>query len=231
MLTVSHISKQYHRSTVLKNISFEISKGAVVGIIGPNGAGKSTILKIITGFEQSDAGEIVFEQKKLLSLNEKVKLFAYMPEQLELYPEWYVVDFIKFIQDTTKYGKRELINKLNLNAVMSKKIKQLSKGYRQRLKLFVALSNDKPIVVLDEPFDGFDPIQLADILALIRKENSSGRTFILSIHQLSDAEKICDYYILLNEGELVAQGSLEFLQQKFGTEESSLEHLFMAALQ
>jgi len=230
MLTLSHITKRYQNTVVLNDISFDIPKGAVAGIIGPNGAGKSTILKIITGFEQSDSGDVIFEEKKLSLLDEKVALFSYMPEHLELYPDEYVADMIAFMQNATQYRDDALIEALGLNTVMSKRIRQLSKGYRQRLKLFFALSNRKEIVVLDEPFDGFDPIQLENILALIRKENANGRSFILSIHQLSDAEKICDYYILLNEGRLVAQGTIEVLQKKFGRKDGSLEQLFMAAL-
>jgi ABC-2 type transport system ATP-binding protein len=230
MLTLSHITKRYQNTVVLNDISIDIPAGAVAGIIGPNGAGKSTILKIITGFEQSDSGDLIFEERKLSSFDEKVALFSYMPEHLELYPDEYVADMIAFMQNTTQHKDKTLIETLGLYVVMSKKIKQLSKGYRQRLKLLFALSNRKKIVVLDEPFDGFDPIQLENILTLIRKENTNGRSFILSIHQLSDAEKICDYYILLNEGELVAQGTIEVLQKKFGREDGSLEQLFMAAL-
>jgi len=123
-----------------------------------------------------------------------------------------------------------LIDNLNLAAVENKKIRNLSKGYKQRLKLFLALSNNKPIVVLDEPFDGFDPIQLFDILELMKSENKKGRTFLISIHQLHNAEKICNYYILLNEGKVVAQGTIEQLRQKFGQVDTTLEQIFIAAL-
>ncbi|MCK5807431.1 ABC transporter ATP-binding protein [bacterium] len=230
MLTVSHIKKQYQRSVVLNDISFEVPQGVIVGVIGPNGAGKSTLLKIITGFEQSDGGHILFEQKKLATLDDKMALFSYMPEHLDLYPDWYLSDFIDFIKETTQYKNDDLLEKLGLVSVKNKKIAHLSKGYRQRLKLFVALSNSKPIVVLDEPFDGFDPIQLETMLEVIKKEKGNNRSFLISIHQLSDAEKICDYFVLLSEGLVVTQGGIEELRQQFGSENATLEQIFMAAL-
>ncbi len=230
MLTVSNICKAYHGSPVLEDVTFEIPEGSIAGIIGPNGAGKSTVLRIVTGFETADRGKVRFRDRKISSFREKTALFSYMPERIEIYPGYRVRDFIAFIEKATRFENPELIETLRLGTVWHKKIRNLSKGYKQRLKLFTALSNRKPILVLDEPFDGFDPIQLGAILDLLRQENAGGRVFFLSIHQLSDAEKICDYYILLNEGRMVAQGTLETLRRKFGHETSTLEAIFMAAL-
>ncbi len=230
MLTIRHIQKSYHHSLILHDIFFEIPRNTIAGIIGPNGAGKSTILKIVTGFENPDRGDVYFQDRKISSFDEKMSLFSYMPEHLMLYPDYYVHDFINFIQNTTAYKNPELIDRLNLASVKHKKIQHLSKGYKQRLKLFFALSNHKPIVVLDEPFDGFDPIQVSDILELIISENKKGRTFLVSIHQLYDAEKLCQYYILLNGGNVVAQGTIDTLRQKFGQINTTLEHIFIRAL-
>lgn len=146
-----------------------------------------------------------------------------MPESLQIYPDYYVEEFIRFINSSTDYVYKDLIEILNLDEVKSKKISHLSKGYHQRLKLFFALSNRKKIIILDEPFDGFDTIQLIEILEFIKSENRRGRTFLLFIHQLYDAEKICNYYVLLNEGRVVAEGSLEKLKRRFGGNIDSLE--------
>jgi len=230
MLKISNIKKRYGKITVLNDISFEIPSGVIAGIIGPNGAGKSTVLNIITGFENFNDGKISLNERKISSFKEKMSLFSYMPEKLEIYPEFLVKDFINFIQKTTKYKNNELIKSLNLFSVKNKKIKELSKGYKQRLKLFLALNNDKRIVILDEPFDGFDPIQLMDILELIKLENTQkNRTFLVSIHQLYDAEKICNYYILLNEGMVIAQGNIERLRRQFNNN-GNLEQIFIEAL-
>ena len=230
MLNLNNISKKYSKTIVLNKISFKIPKGSITGIIGPNGAGKSTLFKIIAGFENPDSGKIYLKDKVITSFNEKKKLLSYMPEYLEIYPYYYVSEFIQFIQKTTGHIDGELIKTLNLMNVMNKKIIHLSKGYRQRLKLFFALSNNKKIVILDEPFDGFDPIQLREIIKLIKSENRNGRTFILSIHQLHDAEKICNYYILLDEGKLIAKGNMKTLIKKFGKDSPSLEQMFIRAI-
>lgn len=233
MLKIKNISKQYNKVFALQSINFEIPEGSITGIIGPNGAGKSTLLDILTGLQHSDSGSIIFNDKPLESFTEKKKIFSYMPENLQIYPDYRTGDFIKFIQESTNYTDNTLIHTLNLDSVLNKKVRNLSKGYHQRLKLFAGLSNNKQIAVLDEPFDGFDPIQLMDILNLIKDENKNGRTFILSIHQLFDAEKICDHYVLLDEGDVVASGDLQALRKRYCNDDNraSLEKIFIKALQ
>ncbi len=164
MLTLNNITKRYLKTIALNKVSFKVPEASITGIIGPNGAGKSTLLEIISGFQNPDFGQIYLYNKPLGAFCEKKSVLSYMPERLNLYPDYYVCDFIKFIQKATKYVDMDLIEVLNLGKVRDKKIRYLSKGFHQRLKLFFALSNRKKILVLDEPFDGFDPIQLIDIL-------------------------------------------------------------------
>ncbi len=231
MLKISNISRKYLKTPALNKVSFEVSEGSITGIIGPNGAGKSTLLDIIAGFQNPDEGEIYFNDKQLVSFKEKRTIFSYMPEHLEIYPDYLVDQFMDFIHIATGYVDTNLIEVLNLAKVGHKRIRYLSKGYHQRLKLFFALSNTKKITVLDEPFDGFDPVQLGEILELIRTKNRQGRTFILSIHHLYDAEKICNHYVLIDEGRIVTTGSIDTMRQTFGAENSSLEQIFIRALQ
>ncbi len=231
MLKISNISRKYLKTPVLNKVSFEVSEGSITGIIGPNGAGKSTLLDIIAGFQNPDEGEIYFNGRQLVSFKEKKTIFSYMPEHLEIYPDYFVDQFMDFIHIATGYVDMNLIDVLNLAKVGHKRIRYLSKGYHQRLKLFFSLSNTKKITVLDEPFDGFDPVQLGEILELIRKKNKQGRTFILSIHHLYDAEKICNHYVLIDEGRIVTTGSIDTMRQTFGTKNSSLEQIFIRALQ
>jgi len=229
MLKISKINKHYAEHIALKQISFEVPSGAILGIIGPNGAGKSTLLDIITGFMVPNNGKVLFRDQELHSFEDKKKIFSYMPEKLTIYPDLYVGEFIEFINSATSGEAAKFADALNLNKESHKKIAALSKGYHQRLKLLSALANKKEIVVLDEPFDGFDPIQLMDILELIKDENRKGRTFILSIHQLYDAEKICSHYVLLDEGRMVAEGSAGKLKKQY-SQASNLEEIFMRAL-
>jgi len=231
LLTIDKITKKYLRTVALDKVSFDVPEGSITGIIGPNGAGKTTVLEIISGFQNPDSGGIFFKNKPLKTFREKKRIVSYMPERLLLYPDYYVRDFITFIHDTTGYMDKNLIEIFSLRKVMNKKIAHLSKGFHQRLKLFFALSNRKKILVLDEPFDGFDPIQLIDILNFIKTENRRGRTFILSIHQLHQAEKICNHYILLNEGNILAKGNMQSLGQKFKGDTVSLEDIFIKAIQ
>ena len=230
MLRIDNISKRYSSTLALNNVSFEVPRNSITGIIGPNGAGKSTLMKIVSGFEYADKGDLYFNDQRLSSFNEKKSIFYYMPEYLDLYPDYSVDYYINFIQKTTDYADKSLIETLGLVNVRNKKIAHLSKGFRQRLKLFSSLANNRNIVILDEPFDGFDPIQIIKTLELIKIEREKGRTFILSIHQLYDAEKICDYYVLLNKGDIITKGTKEELNREFGENNSSLEQIFIKAM-
>ncbi len=230
MLKISQISKHYAGRKALQSISFTVKPGAILGIIGPNGAGKTTLLDIITGFQTPDSGKIIFQDHLLNSFAEKKQHILYMPEQLEIYPAMLVTEFLDFINKMTGNQATELLSALQLERVKKQPIGTLSKCYKQRLKLFFALSIPKRIIVLDEPFDGFDPIQLLEILELLKAANQAGKTFILSIHQLYDAEKICSDFVLLDEGQLIVDGSLQALRTRFGKDDSSLEEIFMEAL-
>lgn len=230
MLHVKEISKSYAGTPSLAGVSFTVPENSITGIIGPNGAGKSTVLRIIAGFEFPDSGEILFRGTPLSGFAEIKRLVSYMPEQLEIYPDYRLNEFLDFLHKAVGRADEELLEVLNLRGVGQKKIGQLSKGYRQRIKLYFSLCNDRRIIILDEPFDGFDPIQLQDILAMIRAEHRKGRTFIISIHQLHDAEKICGHYVLLKEGRMVAEGDMSALSDRFGLEKPSLEQVFMEAL-
>jgi ABC-2 type transport system ATP-binding protein len=230
MLSIRNISKVKSETTILDRITFDTPENTITGVIGPNGAGKSTLLRTIAGFENPDEGAVLFHDTALLSFKAKKQLFSYMPEYLELYPEYSVHEFITFVHRASGFSDENLLEALGLEKVLRKKVRHLSKGYKQRLKLYFALCNRKRIVILDEPFDGFDPIQLLEILQLIKRAREEGRTFLISIHQLSDAEKICDHYVLLDEGRIVADGDKESLRRKFGIADASLERIFMEAL-
>ncbi len=234
MLEIKNITKKYNsdKFTALDNLNFTIPENSITGIIGPNGAGKSTLLNIITGFENCSNGKILYDNTELVSFGQKKDIFSYMSEELQIYPDYFVKDFTLFLEKATGYFDSSLFKTLQIDKIMDKRIRELSKGFHQRLKLYFALSNDnnKKVIVLDEPFNGFDPIQLMEILELIKAEKGKGKTFIISIHQLSDAEKICDYYILLNEGKLIVEGEMEKLKKIYGTDSKSLEEIFIKAL-
>ena len=154
-----------------------------------------------------------------------------MPEYMSIYPEYFVDEFLSFYHLSVNFKDEELMEMLSLKAIFNKKIKHLSKGWHQRLKLYTALCNDKAIIILDEPFDGFDPLQLRDIINIFKSQNDKGRSFIMSIHQLTYAQKICDYFVLLNDGQMIAKGRFDKLEAQFQCNNNSLEEIFLKALE
>jgi len=230
MLNVKNISKSYSKKPAIINLCCNIPLNSITGIIGPNGAGKSTFLKIISGFEWADSGSIYADKKELTSFKDKQNMFFFMPEQIQIYPHNYVGKVIEFWHKIIGFKNSPLLSVLQLEKFKDIKIRNLSKGYHQRLKLYLTLCSRKLIAILDEPFDGFDPIQLSQVIGIIKQENKKGRTFILSIHQLNEAQKICNNYILLNEGQLLASGTMDELRDKYDRNASSLEELFIKAL-
>ena len=229
MIICRDITKKYNNRIVLSRVSFTMPVGQVTGLIGPNGSGKSTLIRIIAGFELPDSGEITVQGVDAPDFFARKSKLAYMPEYLELYPEYSVRNLIRFLNSSFKVDRPDIVKSLGLDSVNDEFIGRLSKGYKQRLKLYCALVQPKPCVLLDEPFDGFDPIQMMDIFDLIRAESASGRTFFLSIHQLADAEKICNYFLLLDEGKLIAKGTLSELRKNYHNEQT-LERIFIKAL-
>jgi len=230
LIKLKNISKSYLKSRVLDGISLNIPKNSITGIIGPNGAGKSTLIRIITGFEFPDSGSVNIFNELVKDFNDRKKYLSYMPETITLYPQYTVSGFLNFYHSASGLKDDQLLSALSLKKIYKKKIGHLSKGWHQRLKLYTSLCNEKPIVILDEPFDGFDPLQLNEIIKLFGIQRAKGRSFILSIHQLSDAQKICDYFVLLDEGKLLAEGSLEALGERFQSGSRSLEDIFSKAL-
>ena len=231
MIELKNISKTYQGNQVLNDISLLIPENSITGIIGPNGAGKSTLIKIISGFEFANSGDIFINEKKTDYFKQMKKHISYMPEYMSIYPEYYVDEFLSFYHSSSNFIDEELLKSLSLKTIYNKKIKHLSKGWHQRVKLYTALCNDKPIIILDEPFDGFDPLQLRDIIKIFKSQNKKGRSFIMSIHQLNYAQNICDYFILLNNGNIIAKGNLEELKTQYPNKNNSLEEIFLKALE
>ncbi len=231
MIALKNISKRYSKNKVLNSISVDIPEKSITGIIGPNGAGKSTLIRIITGFEFPDTGTVYIKNNEMRNFYQRKEYLSYMPENMSIYPEYSVDEFLSFYHLSAYLKNDDLLKTLSLKKIFNKRIKNLSKGWHQRLKLYTALCNPKSIVVLDEPFDGFDPLQMKEIINLFKSQNSDGRSFILSIHQLTDAQKICDYFIFLDNGYVIAEGTLDELGNHFSCETYSLEDIFLKALE
>lgn len=217
-IEVSGLTKIYGEQKAVNNISFAINKGDIVGFLGPNGAGKSTTMKIVTGYLQQDAGtaRICGIDVSVAAIEVKKKI-GYLPEANPLYYDMYVKEYLSFVAGVHKIGNREtaisnVIELTGLTVESKKKIGQLSKGYKQRVGLAAALVHDPEVLILDEPTSGLDPNQIVEIRNVI-KEQGKNKTVLFSSHILQEVQSICDRVIIINKGELVADDSLNHLQQ------------------
>jgi len=212
-ISISNLTKKYGQQTVLKNITFEIGEGEVVGFLGPNGAGKTTTMRILAGALSYNTGTVKICGLEVSEDPLQTKSFVgYLPEQNPLYQDMYVKEYLLFVAETYGLGKEkhervnELIDKVGLRPEFHKKIGQLSKGYRQRVGLAQALIPNPKVLILDEPTTGLDPNQLEEIRSLIR-EIGKDKTVLLSTHIMQEIKAICNRVIVINKGEIVADYS------------------------
>jgi len=216
-IQVSQISKQYGSQKALDQVSFEIGTGELVGFLGPNGAGKSTLMKIITGYLSSDNGTVRINNELVETENIAIRSqIGYLPENNPLYTDLYVREYLEMVAGFYRLeNKKEQVLKMveltGLKTEQHKKIKALSKGFRQRVGLAQALIHDPSVLILDEPTTGLDPNQLEEIRQLIRNI-SINKTVMISTHIMQEVEAICTRVIIINKGKLVADGSIDQLK-------------------
>jgi len=211
LIEVRNVIKKYGDKTATNNISFKVEKGEIVGLLGPNGAGKSTIMKIITGFIPPTSGEVFVDGHDVINNpTNAINKIGFLPEIPPLYTEMRVSDYLMFMADiksVPKAGRKEHVDEImqmaDIAHVSKRLIKNLSKGYRQRVGLAGALLSLPPILILDEPTVGLDPKQRTELRQLILKL-SKNHTIILSSHILAEVSMICEKIIIMNEGDIVA---------------------------
>ena len=216
-IEVKNISKNYGAQKALDNISFSIKKGEIVGFLGPNGAGKSTLMKILTTYITADEGEAKVNGHDVTNETKNVqKSVGYLPEHNPLYLDLYIREYLAFnaaIYKVSKSRIEEVIQLTGLTPESSKKIGQLSKGYRQRVGLACALLHDPEVLILDEPTTGLDPNQLVEIRELI-KNIGKDKTVFPSTHIMQEVEAICERIIIINNGKIVTDKKLSVLTQE-----------------
>jgi ABC-2 type transport system ATP-binding protein len=227
-IQIAGLTKKIERQLVLNNISFDIGAGEIVGFLGPNGAGKTTTMRILTGSLAYEIGSV-----RICGLEVKENrtqtnaLIGYLPENNPLYPEMYVREYLDFIagiygiKSERKALIEEMIERVGLSPEVHKKIKQLSKGYKQRVGLAQALLPDPKVLILDEPTTGLDPNQLEEIRTLI-KGVGQDKTVMLSTHILQEVKALCNRVIIINKGEIAADTKLVMGE----SEDMALEEMF-----
>ena len=217
-IEVKNVFKYFGEQAAVKDISFSVKKGEIVGFLGPNGAGKSTTMRMITGFLPVSSGEIYVSGLKVGTDNLKAQQkIGYLPENNPLYVDMYVKEYLEFVGRIYKVPNlknriKEMIDAVGLEVEQHKKIGALSKGYRQRVGLAQAIIHDPEVLILDEPTSGLDPNQLVEIRELI-KTIGKEKTLMLSTHIMQEAEAICDKIVIISKGEIVTNKTTAELQK------------------
>jgi ABC-2 type transport system ATP-binding protein len=230
LLAVEGVTKYFNKRRVLDGVSFSARSGEVLGLIGPNGSGKTTLFECIAGLMPANAGAVKSNDQALSPFTRKDALF-YLPDAIFPWAEQtvaWVLDFFPKLYERSDADASALVEPLRLDELMKSRAGTLSKGERKRVLLALGLLTPQPLLMLDEPFDGLDLRQTRDVMTLLRAHAASGRTLLLSIHQLNDAGRVCDRLVLLSAGRVVGEGSLAELRTKTKLTEAGVEEIFLA---
>ena len=222
ILSIQGVSKFYTGKTALDKVSIDIPKGCIYGLLGPNGAGKTSLIRIINQITQADEGTVFINGEKL---NPKhIKNIGYLPEERGLYKKIKVISQLQYFAELRGLSRRDAtdkanywLKKMNLYDVKNKKIEELSKGMQQKIQFIVAVIHSPEILILDEPFSGFDPVNAELLTEIILELKAAGSTIIFSTHRMESVEKLCDYMAMLNLSEKVLDGKVSEIKKQFAT--------------
>jgi ABC-2 type transport system ATP-binding protein len=234
LLRARNLTKRYGRFTALSDVSFSIREGEVLGLIGPNGSGKTTLFECMGGVLPLDAGSLTRDGRPL-SVRERTTTLFYLPDAITPWPSQAVrwaIDFTLGFFGGRAHLRDEVIERFELPPLLDVAIGNLSKGQRKRALLAIGLLMPQPLLLADEPFDGLDLRQSRDVAQTLRSYASAGRTMFLSIHQIRDAARVCDRFVLLSSGRGCGEGTLDELSAlaaaRGAAPGSDLEEVFLA---
>lgn len=221
MIQVEHLTRRYGSQIAVKDLSFTVPTGQICGLLGPNGAGKTTTMNVLTGYLSASEGRVIISGHDILEEPmEARRQLGYLPEQPPLYPEMTVEEYLRFVAELRRVPRaqraeqvRKAMNRVAAADMAHRLIRNLSKGYRQRVGLAAALLGDPEVLILDEPTVGLDPAQMIEFRALIRQLGRK-HTVILSSHILSEVSAVCDQVLILSHGQLMAQGTPDQLAEQ-----------------
>ena len=221
MLSVENLVKKFQNTTAVDNISFKVEPGKIFGLLGPNGAGKTTTIRTVLNIIKPTSGNVLFDDKPLTE--DFLNQIGYLPEERGLYKKSRVIDVIFYfarLKNMTAYAAaveaENWLKRLNIIDYRDKKIDELSKGNQQKIQFIISVIHNPKLIIFDEPFTGFDPINQQEIRGLIFSFLSEGKIIILSTHQMETAEKLCSEIFLLNKGKEVTSGKLSDIKKAFG---------------
>ncbi|NAW50170.1 ATP-binding cassette domain-containing protein [Elizabethkingia argentiflava] len=222
MLKALNVTKTYQagKKVALNNFSIEVPKGSIYGLLGPNGAGKTSFIRIINQIIQPDSGQIWIDEKRLTP--EHIQQIGYMPEERGLYKNMNIGDQITYFGELKGMSKRHAIaqaeywfDQLNIDQWWNKKLSELSKGMAQKIQFVVTVLHQPKLLILDEPFSGFDPLNAQLIKDKILQLKEKGTTIILSTHRMESVEEMCDYVALINQSHKILDGKIFDVREQF----------------
>lgn len=226
-LKIKNLTKKFGEQVALSNININIEKNEIIGLLGANGAGKSTLMKSIVGGLKIDSGEILFNNKDITTNEVETKSkIGFLPENNPLYLDMFVKEYLQFVANIHKIpyeNVEKVINLVGLTPEKSKKIKQLSKGYKQRVGLAQAIIHRPDLLILDEPTNGLDPNQIVEIRNLI-KEIGQEKTIIISTHIMQEVEALCSRVILIHKGNIIQDYPIDVFKGKFQNLEDAFQY-------
>jgi ABC-2 type transport system ATP-binding protein len=220
IIQIDQLNKRYQQHQALKDVSLSVQTGSIFGLLGPNGAGKTSLIRILTQITEADSGQILFNGQVLNSSH--IYQMGYLPEERGLYKKMTVKDQLLYFAElkglSNKVAKEKLkywVDKFDIKTWLNKKVEELSKGMQQKIQFIATVVHEPKLIILDEPFSGFDPInaQLLVDEILLLKEN--GATIIFSTHRMDSVELLCDHIALINHSEKVLDGNVKELKQTF----------------
>ncbi len=213
IVSVTGLTKIYGRVAAIRDVTFSIRPGEILGLIGPNGAGKTTLLECVAGIQPADSGTVVLGDRSAHPAS-RHQVILYVPDGIAPWPEQpvrWIIDFALGFFGGRQGLRAEVIEDLKIAPLMNTRMGALSKGQKKRVLLALGLLAPQPLLVIDEPFEGLDVRQSREVEATLHKHVSAGRTLFISIHQIADAARICDRFVLLSDGAIVAEGTLQQL--------------------
>ncbi|MEP6731237.1 MAG: ABC transporter ATP-binding protein [bacterium] len=233
LLVARGLSRRFGNFLALADTSFSVYPGEILGLIGPNGSGKTTLFECVAGIMPADSGTVLAGRETLPAESRKDVLY-FMPDGVRPWPDQTVRWMLRFVG--ALFGAHDdkverIAMELGVDRLLDSLMGELSKGEHKRALLAAGLLTRQPLLMLDEPFDGLDLRQTRDVMEVLRREAAAGRTLFLSIHQLGDAARICDRFVLLSGGRTVGEGTLDELRAAAaakGAKATSLEEVFLA---
>jgi ABC-2 type transport system ATP-binding protein len=229
ILEVNHVSKQYTNHLALDDVSIHVPEGSIVGLLGPNGAGKTSLIRIITQITAADVGDIFFKGKKLSP--EHTYQIGYLPEERGLYKKMTVGEQLMYFaqlkglnQSTASKRLEEWAVRFDIKHWWNKKVEELSKGMQQKVQFIATVIHQPSLIILDEPFTGFDPINASLIKDEILRLKQEGSAIIFSTHRMESVEELCDHIVLINKSKKILEGSIDQIRKQFGKNEFEVDY-------